>query len=214
MIISHAHRFIFFAVPKTATHAIRQALAPHLADGDWQQQALFGDERLPIAALAAKGHGHLSVREVRPHLPADVWRSYFKFAIVRNPYDRFISACFFLFRKDPAFAKSATATMKQLLERDRFRRRILIRPQSSLLAFQSGQPAVDYVGRYEDLQASFDEICRRIGLPAAALDVRNASDRGAYSGYYDRELQSGVAGLYREDLDNFGYCFDDSPSTN
>ena len=31
MIISHAHRFIFFAVPRTGTHALRAALQPHLA---------------------------------------------------------------------------------------------------------------------------------------------------------------------------------------
>ena len=34
MIISHKHRFIFVAVPKTATHAVRKALRPHLGR-DW-----------------------------------------------------------------------------------------------------------------------------------------------------------------------------------
>ena len=138
MIISHKHRFIFFAVPKTATHAIRQVLAPHLDEDDWQQQALFGKDQLPIPALAAIEHGHLSVRDVLPHLSADIWRDYFKFAFVRNPFDRFVWTCFFLFRKDPRFAQSATLNMTRALNRFKFRARVLVQPHSSLLTGTGG----------------------------------------------------------------------------
>ena len=34
MIISHRHKFIFFAVPKTATHTIREALRHHKVKGN------------------------------------------------------------------------------------------------------------------------------------------------------------------------------------
>ena len=34
MIISHQHRFIFAAVPKTGTHSVRQALREHLSADD------------------------------------------------------------------------------------------------------------------------------------------------------------------------------------
>ena len=92
MIISHKHRFIFFAQPRTGTHAIRAALQPHLGRDDWQQQALTGTLRLPIPELARVGHGHISLRQVQAHLPSEIWRRYFKFAMVRNPYERYVSA--------------------------------------------------------------------------------------------------------------------------
>ena len=113
MIVSHKHRFIFFAVPRTATHTLRRALAPHLGADDWEQENLFTAKRLPISTLAAKKNGHISAIEIRPHLSDDIWNSYFKFAFVRNPFDRFISACFFLNRNNPAFAPMAIPSMRR-----------------------------------------------------------------------------------------------------
>ena len=42
MIFSESRRFIFFAVPKTGTHTIREAVRVHLAEGDWEQQLRYG----------------------------------------------------------------------------------------------------------------------------------------------------------------------------
>lgn len=214
MIISHKHRFIFFAVPKTATHAVRQALSPHLDKDDWQQQVLFGKDQLPIPALAAKEHGHLSVREVLPHLSADVWQSYFKFAFVRNPFDRFVSTCFFLFRKDPGFAQAATSNMKRALQRPRFRQRILVQPQSSLLTGVDGDLRMDFVGRFEELQTSYDQVCQHIGITTVSLEKKNVSEHEQYADYYDEQLNQMVSDFYRDDLVNFGYQFDSAAPTN
>ena len=49
LIVSHEHKYIFFAVPKTATHTVREALRAHLGADDWEQQVLFGEQFLPIA---------------------------------------------------------------------------------------------------------------------------------------------------------------------
>ena len=48
MIVSHRHRFVFFAVPRTATHAVRAALADTLGPKDWRQEALTERVALPV----------------------------------------------------------------------------------------------------------------------------------------------------------------------
>lgn len=208
MIISHKHKFVFFAVPKTGTHAIRQALSPHLGPDDWEQQDLFERKRLPILELAQLRHGHISVRQLQPLLPREQWQSYFKFAFVRNPFDRFVSTCFFLRRNRPGMEQQATAFMKQAIRTPRFRQRILVQPQSVLLTDSTGRVALDYVGRFEALQQSCNEAFERIGLPGPDLKRRNASKHEEYSTYYDDDLRRAVADYYRADFENFGY---DSP---
>ena len=93
MIVSHRHRFIFFAVPRTGTHAVRAALQPFPGPDDWQQKELLGRVRSPLPTLRRMEHGHITLRQARAHLPEAVWRTYFKFAFVRNSCDRFVSAC-------------------------------------------------------------------------------------------------------------------------
>ena len=208
MIVSHAHKFIFFAVPKTATHTIRQALTPHMRGEDWEQQVLFGQKAAPIPEVAAIKHGHISVLQIRPHLSEQQWQSYFKFAFVRNPFDRYVSTCFFLHRNTPGFAQGAIPFMKQAILRPGFRQRILVRPQSSFLLDKMARIGIDYVGRYETLQQSFDHICEQIGLPKTDLGKKNTSKHKAFTEYYDEQLGRRVAEFYQSDFDNFGYSPD------
>lgn len=205
MIISHKHRFVFFAVPRTATHALRQALRPCLGDNDWEQQALFGKQSIPVPGIAAVGHGHVSFQQLRKNLPAQTWSSYFKFGFVRNPFDRFVSTCFFLNRRNPGFAGHAVGFMRQAIGKERFRQRILAMPQYRLLTDESDTLMMDYVGRYETLQQSFDEICRHIGIAPSVLSRRNESRHRSYACYYDASLQQAVADWYRKDFELFGY---------
>ena len=48
MIISHQHRFIFAAIPKTDTHSVRQALREHMSPEDLEQVGLFVQRAVSI----------------------------------------------------------------------------------------------------------------------------------------------------------------------
>lgn len=207
MIISHKHRYIFFAIPKTATHAVREALHHYSADDDWEQQALFGEQSIPIPEIAEIKHGHVSVQQLRPALDQELWRGYFRFAFVRNPFDRFISICAFLNRQNPNFQANSLQWMKMALERPAFRARILVTPQSDLLSDARGKLGVKFVGRYETLQTSLDSIFAQLGLPSVQLKVRNSSEHTHYQEYYDDQLRSLVEQLYYADLQNFNYTY-------
>ena len=205
MIVSHRHRFIFFAVPRTGTHAIRAALQPLLGETDWQQETLRLSALSPVPAIARIGHGHVAAWQAQEHLPAAVWRSYFKFAVVRNPYERFVSACAMLNKRNPGYAGTEAAFMKRALSRKRFRERVLVCPQAQLLSDATGRLGMDFIGRHENLQGALDQACRLIGLPCRALDNRNATAHGAWTDYRDAALSASVTALYRQDFDAFGY---------
>lgn len=207
MIISHTHRFIFVPVPKTGTHAVRQALREHLGPNDIEQVGLFVNKRFPYPEIARVRHGHLSLRDVRPYIGAEVADGYFSFAFVRNPFDRFVSYCSFMTREQGAFDRDPRGTMRHILFQLRPMQHVHFQPQCTLLTDEHDVLAVDYIGRVEDMQNGYDEVCRRVGIPSRLLDRVNSSRRGDYRDYYDSELIDAVAALYRRDLELFGYSF-------
>lgn len=181
---------------------------------DWEQQVLFGNAVSPIPELARIKHGHISARQLRPHMSDNVWESYFKFGFVRNPFDRFVSTCFFLNRNNPDFATGAVAFMKRALTMPRFRQRVLVIPQVQLLTDSDGEIALDYVGRYEDLQNSYDDICEQAGIATTELGRKNPSEHNAYAEYYDDELTELVADFYKDDLRSFSYELESRSARN
>lgn len=208
MIISHKHRCIFFAIPKTGTHSVRQALRQHMGDQDLEQVGLFVQKKFPFPELSAIGHGHISARQIRPVLGDEVFSAYTKFAFVRNPFDRFVSYCAFMGRDTGHFEADPTGFMKYIIRQLRPADHLLFLPQHSFIDDSDGNVAMDVVGRNETMQSSFDEICRRTGMPMTALERVNATKRRAYHDYYDRDLVGWVSDYYRKDLELFDYRFE------
>lgn len=207
MIISSLHRFIFVAVPKTGTHSVRQALREHMGADDLEQVRLFVSKQFPMPELAKLRHGHITLQQVQPFLPANDFQSYFKFGFVRNPFDRFVSYCSFMTRDQDIFERDPKAVMRHFLFTAPPHDHILFKPQHLFFVGADGELISDYVGRIEQMQLSYDEICRRIGIPTRPLDQINSSRRGDYRDYYDQQLIDGVAKLYQRDLILFDYEF-------
>jgi hypothetical protein len=206
MIISARHKFIFAAIPKTGTHSVRRALREHMAPSDLEQVGLFVQKKFPIPELAQLQHGHLSLQQVRPYIRPEEWQSFFKFAFVRNPFDRFVSYCAFITRAQGDFERDPQKVMRHFIANPPWPH-ILFQPQHSFVTGSDGQMLADHIGRVEEMQQSYDEIAGRIGIPTAELERVNSSDRRDYREYYDRELIEGVAKLYSRDLELFGYSF-------
>ena len=206
MIVSTRHRFIFVAIPKTGTHSVRQALREQMSAEDMEQVGLFVRKSLPIPELARIRHGHLTLSQVRPYLGDAMFNDLFKFAFVRNPFDRFVSYCSFITRQKGQFDRDPNAVMRHFLANPPSDH-ILFQPQHHFVTDEDGKLLTDHVGRVEQMQESYDEIARRIGIPTAQLARVNSSRRRDYRDYYDQELIDGVAKLWARDLELFGYEF-------
>jgi len=209
MIISHRHRFIFTAIPKTGTHSVRRALREHLGPDDGEQVGLFVQKSLPYPPIAAIGHGHIGLAQIRPFVGEEAFQGYLKFAFVRNPWDRFVSYCAFMTREDGTFDKRPRDVMRHFLFKDRPVDHLLFFPQHAFLVDAEGRLLTDVLGRVEEMQASYDAICARLNIPSAQLEKVNSTRRNDYREYYDRDLTAAVAELYRRDVDLFGYSFEE-----
>lgn len=113
MIISHSHKFIFIKSLKTAGTSIEAALSQHCGGNDVVVPInAFAHNRDEKGELVHQGMNaddvyrkigqHVDAPTIQARLPAEVWNSYFKFSITRNPWDRALSYFFWDRRKDSA----------------------------------------------------------------------------------------------------------------
>ena len=205
MIYAESQRFIFFAVPKTGTHAVREALRPHLSPADWEQQLRYGEQLSPLPEIAAINHGHVSYRQLSSAVGPETLSRFFRFAFTRHPYDRFVSVCAFLARTAPRYKQNPTEWMKSALKRPQFCNRVLVASQHALLSDENGALGLDFVGRYESLQVDFDAICDRLKLPQVTLAHRNSSEHDSYQQLLNNELREALWKRYEQDFLSFNY---------
>ena len=163
--------------------------------------------RAVIPEIARMGHGHISFAEIRPFLGEEAFGDYCKFAFVRNPFDRFVSYCAFATSREGSFQRDPQRVMRHFLFNAPPMNHIIFRPQHLFLTDRDGGLLADMLGKVEDMQAGYDAICARIGIPTTPLDHANRSRRGDYRDYYDQELIDGVAKIYARDLELFGYDY-------
>ncbi len=207
MIISHKHRYIFFAIPKTGTHSVRRALRQQMGEQDLEQVLLFVNKRFPFPEFRDIQHGHISTRQIRPVLGDKMFSEYRKFAFVRNPFDRFVSYCAFMSRGGNIFETEPTRYMKYVVRELKPVDHLLYQPQNAMVTDAEGKLELDIVGRNETMQASYDEICTKLGIESTQLERVNSSKHRPWQEYYDRDLVGWVSDLYRRDLELFNYGF-------
>ncbi len=119
---------------------------------------------------------------------------YWRFAFVRNPYDRFMSA--FLYRNMIAPPLSLDTFLDQAY--------LHLQPQENFI-YSRGRCLVDFIGRVEEVDDAFAEICDRLDLPRVQLAVENATDKPADEGDLPVAVRERICQLYRADFERFGY---------
>jgi hypothetical protein len=141
--------------------------------------------------------------------------NFFKFAIVRNPWDRAVSQITYL--RDRARAKCfLDKPFKKQLEaycNANFHvwGQDLSATQADYLTDRTSQLNVDYIGRFENLANSFKEICERIGIhPVPKLSHLMKRNEGLhYSLYFDDESSEWIREKFKRDIEQFQYTFED-----
>jgi hypothetical protein len=202
MIISFRHRFVFIAIPKTGSQAVRACLRPFLAANDWEQCSLFERRFFPVEPLAAIGHGHIEWREVEPYLLGH-FDQFTCFAVVRDPYDRFASFARFAFRNHRGSPDDYLPRLKAYLSDPVQREHILLREQHRFVVDNSEALRTTTL-RYEDLAGNLSALCGQLGLCGVELKPVNVSpDVGRLE--FDDELRDLVRARYAEDFRLFGY---------
>ena len=137
----------------------------------------------------------------------------FKFAFVRNPWDKVVSHYHYRIRTNrTGLADSGIGFTEWVRlaygERDPrfYDDPRMFMPQLRWVSDDAGRCLVDFVGRFEQLGVDFDEVCRRIGVQASLPHVKTTA-HAHYRDAYDAATRDIVADRFAEDLSAYGYTF-------
>jgi len=201
MLISYQEpRFLFIHVYKAAGNSIASALDPY-------------GQRTPRDSIFHPDHTqHVSARSLKAALPGEVWASCFRFAFVRNPWDRLLSLYQFILAKPRNRDHQLVRSLGDLdgfidwMCSPRDPEIPIKRTQSDFLVDDRGELLVDFVGRFEHLARDFAQVCARLGV-SAELGHLNASPHAAYATAYTATARQRVADWFADEIERFGYRF-------
>lgn len=170
--------------------------------------------------LGRPWYHHMSASQIRRQVGRNIWDNYFKFCVVRNPFEKVVSGFHFfeaLERRGirplgvPAapnmkerfseWVKTQVAKKRALFDRDRY----MIR----------GEVCVDYFIRYENLSAGVQKVCEMINVPVdhklPQLKTGFRPQGRSLDEYYDEPTKELVCNTYDFEMEYFGYEF---PTSN
>jgi hypothetical protein len=205
MLASARYRFLYIHVPKTAGRSLRRALRPY-SDLRGGHFAAWGRKLglvRPLPDWQSSLTDHATARQIRDAAPAEFFQTAFKFAVVRNPWDRYVSMFHFLKGHPQLDALGDGGTdFSEFMQSKAVRG--YRRHQHTFLVDERGQLLVDFVAHFEDLQRGFDHVQRVLGI-RGRLPRRNRSHHRDFRSYYTPRLWKIVARRCREDIRLFGY---------
>jgi len=186
--ISEAKKFIWFRVPKVASRTIYDHLREHLMPLDCEHPS-------------------------RIYYPVNLYKDYFKFAFVRNPWDRLVSCWYNKVIDENAF-KFNEIEYEKMQQFEYFVNYVAslniencdphFRLQSRLIDLSS----IDYIGHFENLEQDYRFVCQKIGLSQNTLTHRNPSSKTKdYQAFYTKALREKVHQIYLKDIQILGYQF-------
>jgi hypothetical protein len=164
-------------------------------------------------ALGIPWARHETAGTIRGRLGPKEWDRRFKFAFVRNPFDRVVSQYHYRVKTGQSGLGDRPVAFEEWVSlaygaraAPYYNAEMMFMPQVRWVRDDAGNDLLDFVGRFERLEDDFARVARVVGVDATLPHLKRSSHE-PYRGYYSDETRALVADRYRDDLDAFGYEF-------
>ena len=196
--IIHDLKCIFIHCQKCAGESIEMALCGE-ADNKYNGDPFLGS---PMK--------HANLKYFKENFPFE-YKNYFKFTIVRNPYDRFISWVKYRDKRLKLYNGNLNYdVLNYELRRIPFNKANYTKMLNLNSFFNlTRRNELDFIGRFENLEEDFRYIKEKLSLLRDLPHINKSSEEKVhYSTFYNDSLQRKCRKVFKKDLDYFGYKFE------
>jgi hypothetical protein len=158
---------------------------------------------------------HKTAIEFKNDIGHKRWEQRFSFAIVRNPWDRAVSQFHYRQMINKTGLGSKTLSFNEWVKFvyiDNDQKYIdeekMFLPQSSWVTNENGNIIVNYIGKFEEIQSSWDHIAQKLNRERTQLPHIKKSSRKDYRTYYNDDSIEIIEKSFELDIKNFGYTFE------
>lgn len=236
MLCSHSKKFIYFKTSKTAGTSVEIFFERFCRpEGNFSGTHAASESITPAGIVGSRMQNHRQTDTYYNHMPASEIRSkvggiifdtYFKFCVVRNPFDKMVSAFWW-------FSLLADSDEEEQKKKENFARlpfEVIKTRFGEYVASQAYRPSsdrrvytidnvvvMDKVIRFERLMSDIQEVCAILKI-TPDLSMLGSYKRGYrmrpehYSDYYDSDSRAAIERECSFELEVFGYSFDSCAS--
>ena len=215
--ICRKRRIIFIHIPKTGGTSVENLFWPVDKYQRTERNLWMGFKRPMFNKYQTGGLQHLTASLVQREVGSRMFAKCFKFAFVRNPWDKVISQYLSMYkRKDlrDFIGMDSESSLKEYLHCISKTSHVQWQEQYKFIDDDDGWNLIDWVGRFEEISADIDIIRTFLGFDKCEKlpHANKSSSRIHYSNYYDSESKEVVGQMYAKDISRFGYVYEDMPA--
>ena len=143
------------------------------------------------------------------------WQKVYKFSFVRNPFAKIVSSYNYFTEQNRCTMGENPISFENWVKKTYGSEKDPLyyfsekwfQPQVGWLKDPKGEISLDKIGKLENMEMDFAEICNKIGIEVSIPHI-NSSKNVDYRTYYNEQTFDIVKNWHQEDLDTFGYNFD------
>lgn len=199
-------QLLFVHVPKTAGTAIEKAILTELGVS-YSERKPYLLRRNDDPGRGPRRLAHLYAKEYVSlgFVTQSEFDRYFKFAVVRNPWSRLVSAYKHSYQSTRTFEDFIREVL--VSGQDHREHRHLV-TMEEVLCSDDGQLMVNHVLRFENLADEFYALSRSLfGKPLQLPHANVSRDRSHYRSFYNYQTKEIVGEKYSSDISRFGYIY-------
>lgn len=208
--LSHKFKCIFVHIPKCGGTSIESILWPD-KDDRTTSNLWMGFISKYNNKYQTGGLQHLLASQIQQEIGSNFFEEYFKFSIVRNPWDKAVSQFKYMKKRGDLreyIGMSEGDSFKKYLSLIQRRKHVQWESQYKFLTDESEKYIVDYIGRFESFNEHVIKILNQLCVNySASIPHLNKSDLSDYRGFYNAELKKLVGDIYQKDIEKFEYEF-------